>query len=478
MANIPTIEIIAAVSKNLVIGKDNQIPWNIPKDLLHFKELTKGHVVIMGKNTYRSIPKHHFPLKDRINIIVTNSATEKSSDANVHFTTFDDLDDMMQDIKNECPGKTCFIIGGAMLYSAFIGKATKLHLTYIDKSYEWGSSDKIVRFPSFLEYKITSYSNKMYSEDEKCNFQFITYDRVDGIVENCSSDLRYLKLVHSILLSGSFRDDRTGTGTISLFAKQLRFNIDNSVPLLTTKLVPWKSCIKELLWFMKGQTNSNILKEQGVNIWNGNTTREFLDKRGLGHYPEGDIGAGYGFQWRHFGAEYKTCNDDYTGKGFDQLMFVISELKTNPFSRRIYLSSWNPTHMHKMALPPCHVSAQFYVDQDDEGKLHLSCHMYQRSVDTFLGLPFNIFSYTTLTYILAMICNMKPKELIISTGDTHIYIDHLEQMKEQVARSPFLSPKLIVNERIKNIPIEEITIDDFDIIGYFHHNTLKGKMSV
>ena len=290
--------------------------------------------------------------------------------------------------------------------------------------------------------------------------------------------MRYLKLISSIISNGSLRDDRTGTGTYSLFAKQIRFDIQDSVPLLTTKLVPWKACIKELLWFMKGQTDANILKEQGVNIWNGNTTRDFLDKRGLQNYPEGDIGAGYGFQWRHFGAEYDTCKASYTGKGFDQLMFIINELKTNPFSRRIYLSAWNPAHMHKMALPPCHISAQFYVDQDIQGKLYLSCHMYQRSVDSFLGLPFNIFSYTTLTYILATICGMTPNELIISTGDTHVYLDHLELVQEQIKRYPLTSPKLVINSRIKDIPIEDITIDDFDVIGYFHHNTLKGKMSI
>jgi thymidylate synthase len=153
---------------------------------------------------------------------------------------------------------------------------------------------------------------------------------------------------------------------------------------------------------------------------------------------------------------------------------VINELNNNPSSRRIYLSAWNPQHMHKMALPPCHISAQFYVSNDNE----LSCHMYQRSVDTFLGLPFNIFSYTALTYILATICGMTPKELIISTGDTHLYLDHIALVHEQLDRNPITPPKLIVNKRIKDIPIEQISVDDFDVVGYFHHNQLKGKMSV
>jgi len=462
----PRLEIIAAVSKNLVIGKNNQLPWNIPEDLQHFKDLTKGHIVVMGKNTYLSIPQHRFPLKDRINIVVSSTHPEHNHE-NAFFVTYEELEDTIKDLYCEYPQKKCFIIGGSQLYESFIYKASVLHLTHIDKHF-----DGLAKFPVFNNFTMSKFSDKMFSEDEKCSYQFITYTVCDSIT--IVSDFKYLKFLDTILKCGEHRDDRTGTGTLSLFARQLRFDISDSVPLLTTKFVPWKACIKELLWFMKGQTDANILKEQGVNIWNGNTTRDFLDKRGLSHYPEGDIGAGYGFQWRHFGAEYGTCKDNYANKGFDQLQFVINELNNNPSSRRIYLSAWNPQHMHKMALPPCHISAQFYVSNDNE----LSCHMYQRSVDTFLGLPFNIFSYTALTYILATICGMTPKELIISTGDTHLYLDHIALVHEQLHRNPITPPKLIVNKRIKDIPIEQISVDDFDVVGYFHHNQLKGKMSV
>jgi thymidylate synthase len=212
----------------------------------------------------------------------------------------------------------------------------------------------------------------------------------------------YLLLLKKTLEKGQERNDRTGVGTFSIFGEQLKFDISSSIPLLTTKKIGWKSIIHELLWFLRGDTNANNLKEVGVNIWNGNTTREFLDSRGLTEYPVGDIGAGYGFQWRHSGAEYKTCNDDYTGQGFDQILYIINELKTNPTSRRLYMTAWNPSFLNKMALPPCHVSAQFYVDIDKvTNEQYLSCHMYQRSVDEFLGLPYNIFSYAVLTYIFA-----------------------------------------------------------------------------
>lgn len=287
----------------------------------------------------------------------------------------------------------------------------------------------------------------------------------------------YLNTVKHILNNGELRDDRTGTGTISIFGNQIRFDISEYVPLLTTKFVPWKSCIQELLWFVKGKTDSKELEAVKVNIWKDNTTRAFLDNRGLVHLPEGDIGAGYGFQWRHFGADYVDCHTDYEGKGFDQIADVIRQLRENPTSRRILFSAWNPAFLGKMALPPCHVLCQFYVSFKDNQK-YLSCQMYQRSQDVFLGAPFNIFSYTALTYMLAKMCDMKPKELIISSGDTHIYKDHVEQMKEQIRRMPLTPPILKVSDSIVTKDIDDITIQDFELDGYFYHPRLYGKMSV
>jgi thymidylate synthase len=287
----------------------------------------------------------------------------------------------------------------------------------------------------------------------------------------------YLNLLNRVLTNGKNRGDRTGTGTISVFGEHMRFDISQNLPVLTTKFVPWKSCIKELLWFLKGQTDVTILQKDGVKIWDGNTSRDFLDKQGLSHLPEWDLGEGYGYQWRHFGAEYKTCKDDYTGQGFDQIKFIINELKTNPFSRRMYMTSWNASRLHNMALPPCHLSAQFYVDIDD-GVKHLSCQMYQRSVDTFLGCPWNIMSYAVLTYILATICDMKPKELIMCLGDTHIYSTHIEQVKEQLTRTPYPFPKLFVNTDIKNKELEDISIEDFHLVDYKYHPAIKARMAV
>jgi thymidylate synthase len=288
----------------------------------------------------------------------------------------------------------------------------------------------------------------------------------------------YLNLLQKVLNEGTYRDDRTGTGTLSIFGEQMRFDISNSIPVLTTKFVPWKSCIKELIWFLKGQTDVSILQEQGVKIWDANSSRQFLDNRGLTHLPEGDIGAGYGFNWRHFGAEYKTCKDDYTGQGFDQVHFILNELKNNPFSRRLYMTAWNPAVLDQMALPPCHLSAQFYVDIDKEGTKHLSCQMYQRSVDTFLGCPWNIMSYSVLTYIFAKMTGMKPKELIMCLGDTHIYSNHIEQVKEQLTRTPYPFPKLHLDERIALMDINELSIDSFNLMDYLYHPAIKATMAV
>lgn len=462
------VEIVAAISKNMVIGRDNKLPWNIKEDRVHFQELTHGHIVVMGKNTFLSLP--HAPLPNRLNIVVSSTPEIFKDQDDIIHVQYPDLITLLESIHSDFPRRKIFIIGGRQMYKEFLPYATRLHLTHIDKVYEGD-----VYFPSFFDFSIAEFSSKFYSDVEKCSYQFIVYEKSN--TQTVKNDMKYLKLLCTIMSSGKPRQDRTQTGTLSIFGKQLRFDISESVPLLTTKFVPWKSCIKELLWFLKGETDASILQKQGVHIWDGNTSREFLNSRQLYDLPEGDIGCGYGFQWRHFGAEYVDCKFSYESKGFDQIKYIIDQLKNDPFSRRIFMSSWNPLHMNRMALPPCHVSAQFYVEQKSDGK-HLSCHVYQRSVDSFLGLPFNIFSYTVLTYILAVLCDMNPCELIISTGDTHIYNDHINQVETQISRTPISPPKLLVYPNIKTKRIEDITVDDFDLVGYFHHESLKGKMSV
>lgn len=285
-----------------------------------------------------------------------------------------------------------------------------------------------------------------------------------------SEEYQYIDLIKLILEKGVDKDDRTGVGTLSIFSHNMRFNLRESFPLLTTKKVYWKGVVEELLWFISGSTDANILKEKGVKIWNGNTTREFLDSRGLSHYSEGDIGAGYGFQWRHFGANYISKSKDYTGEGTDQLKWVINEIKTNPDSRRIIMSAWNPNDIDKMALPPCHCFIQFWVNKGE-----LSSQMYQRSCDVGLGVPFNIASYALLTCLIAKICKLTPGDFYYCMGDTHIYKNHIEQLKEQIIREPFKFPTI----EIKDIDdIDNITYDDIILKDYQCYDNIKMDMAV
>ena len=305
---------------------------------------------------------------------------------------------------------------------------------------------------------------------------------------NNSDEQSYLSLLRDVLENGESREDRTGTGTLSVFGRQLRFSLaDNKIPMITTRKTSFKIVLGELLWFVKGSTDSKELSRQGIRIWDGNSSREFLDSRGLHGLDAGDIGAGYGFQWRHFGANYlgsKTTWDpdylgskrDYAGQGVDQLEYVIKEIRENPSSRRICMTAWNPLALGSMALPPCHSCfVQFYVSQE---KKTLSCHMYQRSVDCFLGLAINIPSYAILTNIIAKKTGLEPLELVISTGDTHIYKDHIDGVLLELERTPFPSPTLRMSDAVESKGFDELSFGDFELVGYSSHPPIRANMSI
>ena len=312
-------------------------------------------------------------------------------------------------------------------------------------------------------------------------------------------ELQYLNLIRTVLDTGESRPDRTGTGTISLFAPpSLRFSLANStLPLITTKRTFLRGIIEELLWFIKGQTDSTLLSAKGVKIWDGNGSKEFLEKRGLGHRRAGDLGPVYGFQWRHFGADYVDADTDYSGKGVDQLRDVIRKIKEDPTDRRIIMSAWNPAGLYLaiccvlhsnsfsidiplMALPPCHMMCQFYVHlppQDTPtAARRLSCLMYQRSADLGLGIPFNIASYALLTHMIARVTDTEPHELIIQLGDAHVYQDHVDALNVQLTRQPCAFPTLRWSRNI--IDIEDFTYEDFIVEGYDPHPAIAMKMSV
>ncbi|KAJ6532007.1 thymidylate synthase/dCMP hydroxymethylase domain-containing protein [Mycena capillaripes] len=294
---------------------------------------------------------------------------------------------------------------------------------------------------------------------------------------------QYLDLIRRVLDTGAPRPDRTGTGTLSLFAPPaLRFSLaDNTLPLLTTKRTFLRGIVEELLWFVRGATDSTLLAAKGVKIWDGNGSAAFLQSRGLGHRREGDLGPVYGFQWRHFGAQYVDCDKDYTGEGVDQLRECIRKIKHDPTDRRIILSAWNPADIPQMALPPCHMMCQFYVHlppaSSPSDKPKLSCLMFQRSADLGLGIPFNIASYALLTHMIAQVTGTTAHELVIQLGDAHVYRDHVDALEVQLTRAPKPFPTLRwAREGIDDI--EAFEYADFVVEGYECHPSIPMKMSV
>jgi len=280
----------------------------------------------------------------------------------------------------------------------------------------------------------------------------------------------YLQMLTKILREGNIRNTRSGE-TLSLFGTHMSFSLaNNKIPLLTTKKVFFRGIVEELLWFVNSRTDSKELENKKVNIWRGNTTRKFLDCLGL-DYNEGTCGPVYGFQWRHFKDTYKGSNEDYTGKGFDQLQECIRLIKENPTSRRIFMSAWNPLQLKEMCLPCCHVSYQWYVQNNK-----LSCQMYQRSGDMFLGVPFNIVSTSLLTIMIAHITGLQPGNVSFCIGDAHIYKDHLEQVCKQLSRTPYSFPTLNINRKVDNI--EDFKFEDFTLNDYKNYGILRAKMNV
>ena len=301
---------------------------------------------------------------------------------------------------------------------------------------------------------------------------------------------QYLDLLQDILDNGEIKDDRTGVGTISVFGRSIRFDLRRGFPAVTTKKLAWRACKGELLWFIEGSGDERRLAEithgekGGVTIWTPNAYAPYWrDKAKF----DGDLGRVYGVQWRKWKAHTLKKFTDYvehdvdattyfdakvTEESIDQLANLIEGLKRDPNGRRHILNAWNVGELDQMALPPCHVMSQFYVNKNKE----LSCHMYQRSVDVFLGLPFNISSYALLTHLIAQVCNLKVGELIISMGDTHIYQSHLEQVKEQLTRAPLLLPTLNINPNIKDIDM--FTMDDIQLEDYKSFDSIKAQMAV
>ncbi len=478
------------------IGFNNDLLYNIPEDMKYFKHITtqeyiKNHknIVIMGYNTWNSIPDKFKPLPDRINIIITkNHFNEmKFEDENIKvFNDFKFCYDCLKDQeeKGELLGEK-FIIGGAQLYnhvfSEYNSVVDKIYETYINHSVDspqlhYTNVDSC-NF-SEIDFNIQTYKsfkliNKKYCDDHEINFMKDTKHGVEYNLyqneKNVNGDEKqYLDLMKDILYKNNIKDSRNSK-VISQFGEKMKFDLREGFPLLTTKRMPFKTILRELLWFIRGSTSNKELNDKNVHIWDGNSTPEFMKSRGL-NYEEGELGPVYGFQWRRFGAQYNDKNKEYLKEdGVDQLQNVIDLIKNDPTSRRIILSAWNPVDLEMMALPPCHVMIQFSVDKE-----FLDAQMYQRSGDMFLGVPFNIASYSILMHIIGSITGYTPRYFHHILGDAHVYINHIDAISQQIHRIPFDFPKLIIKNKIDSI--DNIDENNFIIENYNHYPTIKAEM--
>ena len=462
-------DIILATDNNNGIGKNNKLAWRVKEDMEFFKKKTSFteypntmNAVIMGYNTWISIPEKNRPLEDRLNIIITNNHQDEIEETD-NILTASSLENALDYAYSLKKIQNIFVIGGKQIYELAIKHPDLrfLYLTKINNNFNCNVNFEI-DFSSFEKiYESDKLFFKEHQSKDEFEVKFLTFRKIEH------PESRYLQLIDKIIRLGDKRQTRNAT-TLSLFGEQLKFDISERFPLLTTKKMFWKGIVEELLFFLRGDTNSKKLDEKGVKIWNPNTTREFLDNLGLTDYQEGDMGPMYGYQWRNFNKPYKK-----EGSGYDQLATCIELIKNNPTNRRIMMTTFNPLQLNESVLAPCHsIVIQFYVNNDK-----LSCHMYQRSADTFLGLPFNIASTSLLTHIMAKVTNLKPGEVIISLGDTHLYDDHVEAALKQLDRTPMEFPKLNILKELNNLDdIENLTLTDFELVDYQSHPGIKAAM--
>ena len=462
-----------------------------------------GNIVVMGYNTWVSLPKK--PLNKRINIVITNNhydelnSCENKPDfiyksflecVNKHKTYISTLNLMGLDLETSpeymVNNPEIFIIGGSMLYQeAYNYGVNFIYETKCEPSFNitnhWHHSlnNKVVKSnivigDNYLNvfYKNSSGEARIYTNQnpsDKHERKNVEIAFSFNIYENKSSvnvgEQEYLKLLNNIYSNGVLRDTRNSP-VISSFGEKMTFDLRNGFPLLTTKRMGWKTILRELLWFIEGSTNNKELQEKNVHIWDGNSSKEYMESRGL-DYDDGELGPIYGYQWRNFGGKYKMSGD--AGIGVDQLNYMIDLIKNDPTSRRIILSAWNPPDLDKMALPPCHILFQIYVDGD-----YIDGQMYQRSGDMFLGVPFNIASYSFLLHIIGKITDKIPRFLYHILGDSHIYSNHYNEVEMQLKRHTYDFPTLEIIGEI--VDIDKIDEKQFKINNYNHHPSIKAEM--
>ena len=476
------VQMIVAVDSQFGFSKDGGIPWKVDNDLILFKKITSEvskpsfqNALIMGRKTAFTLKR---PLPNRFNFVISNNQEHIEKLEDKGFECFSCIEECLRYANANENIEKIFLIGGLDIYNWGLynpNQVSKIHISHMMKNWECDrvlneallkKNFTISRFEEFNDFTYTIYQKKKNEEE-----------------------YAYLKLLQNLYENGHKRQTRNAI-TYSSFGKTLEFDLSRSFPLLTTKKMAIKSIFEELKFFLLGQTDNKILKDKNVHIWDGNTTKEFISKCKL-PYEENDMGPMYGYQWRFFNAEYKDCHTDYTGMGYDQLMDVINLIKTDPFSRRILMTSYNPAQSKLGVLYPCHgISIQFYVEEISD-KLHLDCLMHQRSADSFLGVPFNITSYSMLVHMLCNHINctggvqekkIYPGKLLMIFGDMHIYDEHIEAVKTQISREPYLFPQIILDYNIKSFDkdgdgsIGKMEFSHIKILDYKCHEPIKAQM--
>lgn len=446
--------IIACVDSSYGLGKNKSIPWKVKDEMAYFKQLTDDSIVIMGRITYESIGK---ALPNRINIVISSTLKQEAC---ADIIIVKSIMESLLYIESLNTIRKVFIIGGSNIYAEFIKMKIpyKIYLNQINEFYDCDNH---------YEYKIHEENNyilhtesikhqydKTSDSDVMVSYREYRYHNVD--------EYKYLELLNKVIKSGTCKPDRTNTGTLSVFGETIKYDVRNNIiPLLTTKRMFFRGIVEELLFFISGKTDSNILKNKGVNIWNGNTSREFLDKCGLTEYREGDMGPLYPFQLRHWGANYINCDTDYSGKGFDQLSNLINEIKINPNSRRLLFSYWNPTDFSKTPIPTCFHGDTRVLTESGYKKIKnvslndkvMSHKMIYRKVNNV-----QIKCYNKLSYII----NTALSNITISTTNEHPFLVNNKWVKaEELQETDLLTYNLI---KRGNIPVSKI----FILLGYYY----------
>lgn len=506
------------------IGEAGALPWSLPGDLAYFRRITtRGpSAIIMGRRTWESFGSK--PLPRRTNIVIS---------ATLYVAKFNDVE--QKDVANVVfvrslpaaidaipEGAEAFVIGGARLYAEAArysgpqpcwtspyasARPMDVKIYHTEVYARYPKADVHWKIPEGRDgaasdgYRI-SYAGPLESVvDDKSKvltwFRRFEWVRAGPVmpdigiplITHCSNpadasathleEKQYLDLLKNALENGVLKTDRTGTGTLSIFGAHLHCNLQDGFPAITTKPLFWKGVVEELLWLLSGDTNAKHLASIGIHIWDLDTSRDKLNERGRQHLAEGDAGATYGHNMRHYGAEYRGCMAEYSGLGYDQLAECVRLLQQDPSSRRIIINLWNPAELNNCALPPCLTMYQFYVA---DGKL--SCFLTQRSADLMLGVPFNRAASALFTHILANMCDLIPWDVDHNMCDAHVYSNHVEAAREQIARSPYpkcrLQMPMNADGSVKKLTLadidarpRELSHRDFKLIGYRHHPALE-----